>query len=58
MCVCVRGDFCESEAVNSFGMGTVFRRRNLTSVDVRFSRLKTIPTLKEQNIQNRRGPIT
>ena len=33
--------------VNSFSAGTVFRRQNLTSTDVRFWRIKTIPVLKE-----------
>ena len=32
---------------NPFSAGTVFRRQNLTSVDVRFWRLKTIHALKE-----------
>ena len=31
---------------NSFSAGIVFRRHNLTSIDVRFWRLKTIPALK------------
>ena len=31
---------------NSFSAGTVFRRQNLTSIDVRFRRLKTVPALK------------
>ena len=33
--------------MNSFSAGTVFRRNNLTSTDVRFWRLKTVPALKE-----------
>ena len=33
--------------MDPFSAGTVFRRQNLTSVDVRFWRLKTIPALKE-----------
>ena len=33
--------------VNPFSPGTVFRRQNLTSTDVRFWRIKTIPALKE-----------
>ena len=32
--------------------GTDFRRQNPTSVGVRFSRLKSIPALKEYNIYN------
>ena len=32
--------------VNSFSVGTDFRRQNLTSIDVRFRRLKSIPALK------------
>ena len=32
---------------NSFSAGTVFISQNLTSVDVRFWRIKTIPALKE-----------
>ena len=31
---------------NSFSAGTFFRRQNLTSLDVRFWRLKTVPALK------------
>ena len=31
---------------NSFSAGTVFIRQNLTSVDVRFWRIKTVPALK------------
>ena len=31
---------------NSFSAWTVFRRQNLTSADVRFWRLKTVPALK------------
>ena len=38
--------------------GTVFRRQNLTSVDVRFWRLKTVSALKELNISNDRKPTT
>ena len=34
---------------NSFSIGTVFRRQNLTSIDVRFWRLKTFPALKWVN---------
>ena len=34
------------KCVNSFSAGTVFRRQNLTSVNVRLWRLKTIPALK------------
>ena len=34
---------------NSFSAGTVLRRQNLTSEDVRFSRLKTVPALKGLN---------
>ena len=33
--------------INTFSMGTVFRRQKLTSIDVRFRRLKSIPALKE-----------
>ena len=33
--------------VNSFSVGTVFIRQNLTSVDVRFWRIKTVAALKE-----------
>ena len=32
---------------NPFRAGTVFSRRNPTSVDVRFWRLKTVPALEE-----------
>ena len=32
---------------NPFSAGTVFKRQNLTSVDVRFGGLKTVPALKE-----------
>ena len=35
---------------NSFSAGTVFMRRNLTSVDVRFWRIKTVPALKGLNM--------
>ena len=31
---------------NSFWAGTVFIRQNLTSIDVRFWRMKTVPALK------------
>ena len=31
---------------NSFGAGTVFIRQNMTSTDVRFWRIKTVPALK------------
>ena len=37
---------------------TVFIRQNLTYVDVRFSRVKTVPALKKKNIYNGRRPIT
>ena len=33
--------------INPFSVGTVFRRQNLTSADVRFWRIKMIPALKE-----------
>ena len=32
---------------NYFSVGIVFRRQNLTSIDVRFWRLKSIPAQKE-----------
>ena len=32
-------------AINSYSAGIDFRRQNLTSVDVRFRRLKSIPAL-------------
>ena len=35
---------------NPFSAGTVFRRQNLTSKDVRFWRLKTLPALKKVKI--------
>ena len=38
--------------------GTDFRRQNLMSVDVRFSRLKSVPALKQYNIYYGRKPIT
>ena len=45
--------------LNPFSAGIVFRRQNLTSVDVRFWSLKTIPALKElKKIYNGHGPIT
>ena len=34
----------------TFSSGTVFRRQNLTSKDVRYRRLKTIPALKKIKI--------
>ena len=37
------------EYFKSFSAGIVFRRQNLTSVDVRFWRLKTVPELKGLN---------
>ena len=40
--------------INPFSAGTVFSRQNLTSVDVRFWRLKTVPAPKE--IKNVRLP--
>ena len=33
--------------INPYSAGIDFRRQNLTSVDVRFWRLKSIPALKE-----------
>ena len=36
---------------NPFSSGTDFRRQNLTSTDVRIRRLKSIPALKEYNVQ-------
>ena len=33
--------------INPFSVGTVFRRQNLTSTDIRFWRLKMVPTMKE-----------
>ena len=36
---------CLAEDLNPFSAGTVFIRQNLTSVDVRFWRINTIPTL-------------
>ena len=38
------------EQLNPFSAGTDFRRQNLTSIDVRFWRLKSIPALKELQI--------
>ena len=38
---------CRNARFNPFSAGTVFRRQNLTSVDVRFWRLKTIHALIE-----------
>ena len=35
------------DMLNPFNAGTVFRRQNVTSIDVRFWRLKSIPALKE-----------
>ena len=32
---------------NPYSAGIDFSRQNLTSVDVRFSRIKTVPALKE-----------
>ena len=45
---------------NPFSAGTLLRRQNLTlsSTDVRFWRLKTIPTLKVSNIYDGRWHIT
>ena len=37
---------------NYFSAGSVFRRQNQTSTDVRFWRIKTIPTLKELYLSN------
>ena len=33
--------------ISSYSAGIDFRRQNLTSIDVRFRRLKTVPALKE-----------
>ena len=38
--------------VNPHSARTDFRRQNLTSIDVRFWRLKSIPALTEENISN------
>ena len=46
------------EQFNLFNAGTVFRRQNLPSKDVRFWRLKTIPTPKEFKKKYGRRPIT
>ena len=42
-----RSVYRDDWSVNPFRAGTVFMRQNLTSVDVRFWRVKTVPTLKE-----------
>ena len=44
--------------VNLFSARIEFRRQNLTSVDVRFWRLKSIPRCKSRSISNGRRPIT
>ena len=44
--------------INPFSAGIDFRRQNLTSIEVRFWRLKSIPALKELQIYNGRSPIT
>ena len=41
-----------------FSTGTDFRRQNLTSVDVKLWRLKSITALAEENIYNGRRPKT
>ena len=43
---------------NPFSAGTDFRSQNLTSIDVRFRRLKSIPAPKELQIYNGRRPMT
>ena len=42
--------------INPFSAGTDLRRQNLTSIDVRFRRLKTIFSLKELKMHNGRRP--
>ena len=42
---------------NPLSARTNFRRQNMTSIDVRFWRIKSIPTLKELNTYNGHGPI-
>ena len=51
---------CEMQwgIVKPFSAGTDFRRHNLTSVDVRLWRLKSIPALKEYTVYNGLRPIT
>ena len=44
--------------INPFSAGTVFRRQNLTSTDVKLWRLKTFPALIELTIYSGCGPIT
>ena len=44
--------------INPFSEGTVFIRQNLTSVEVRFWSINTVPALEEFNIYNGRRPIT
>ena len=48
----------KSLSFNPFSAGTVFIRQNLTSADVRFSRIKTFRAPKKYNIYNGRRPIT
>ena len=50
--------WCRKHSFDPFSAGTLFRRQNLTSEDVRFWRLKTVPALKQSNIYNGRTPIT
>ena len=45
-----RIDFPSDKYVNTLSAGIDFRRLNLTSVDVRFGRLKSIPALEEKTI--------
>ena len=40
-------DYSHYKYFNSSSVGTVFWRQNLTSIDVRFWRLKTVPALKQ-----------
>ena len=44
--------------LNPYRTGINFRRQNLTSIDVRFWRLKSIPALWELFFSNSRRPIT
>ena len=44
--------------IDPFIAVTDLRRQNLTSTDVRFRRLKSVPALKEYTIYNGRRPIT
>ena len=55
--VCKMSDVSWRHIFNPLSAGTVFRRQNMTSVDVRFWRLKTVPHCKNVNIANGNRPL-